>query len=108
MGRQATNRKPTEVSPFALTYGMEAIIPIEIGVPTLQMEIPEKANTKAIAKDLDMIDELREAAAICITLYQQIITNLYNRRVKQCVFRAGDVVLRRVFENTANPATGKF
>ena len=54
---------------------MKVIIPIEIRVPTLRTEIPEKANTEAIAKDLDMTDELREAAAICITLYQQRITN---------------------------------
>ena len=54
---------------------MKVIIPIEIRVPTLRTEIPEKANTEAIAKDLDMTDELREAAAICIALYQQRITN---------------------------------
>ena len=28
-------RKQTGISPLALTYGMEAIIPIEIGMPTL-------------------------------------------------------------------------
>ena len=49
---------------------MEAIIPTKIGVPTLQTEIPEKANTEAIAKDLDMTNELREAAAVRITLHQ--------------------------------------
>ena len=72
------------------------------------MEILEKANTKVIAKDLDMTNELREVAAIRMTSYQQRITNLYNRRVRQCAFRAEDLVLRRVFENTDDPATGKF
>ena len=46
------------------------------------MEIPEKANTEAITKDLDMTDEFREAADVRITSYQQRITNLYNRRVR--------------------------
>ena len=55
---------------------MEAIIPIKIGVPTLQTEILEKANTEFIAKDLDMTDEHREAAAVCIASYQQKIINL--------------------------------
>ena len=36
---------------------MEAIIPTEIGMPTLRTEILEEANTKALAKDLDMKDE---------------------------------------------------
>ena len=77
-------------------------------MPTLRTKIPEKVNTKAIAKDLDMADELREAAAIRMASYQQRITNLYNMRVRQRAFRAGDLVLRRVFENTADLAVGKF
>ena len=65
---------------------MEAIIPTEIGMPTLRTEILKKANTEAIAKDLDMADELREAATVRITSYQQRMTNLYNRHVKQRAF----------------------
>ena len=48
---RTTNQKPTGVSPFTLTYGIEAIIPTYIRMPTLRTEIPEKANTEAIAKD---------------------------------------------------------
>ena len=57
---------------------MEAIIPTEIGMPTLRTEIPEEANTEALARDLDMTNELREAAAMRMTSYQQRTTNLYN------------------------------
>ena len=32
---KTTARKPTGVSPFVLTYGMEAVIPTEIGLPTV-------------------------------------------------------------------------
>ena len=87
---------------------MEAIIPIKIRVPTLRMEIPEKANTEAIAKDLNIANELHEAAAVCMASYPQIIKNLYNRRVKQHAFRARDLVLRRVFENTVDLAADKY
>ena len=34
--------------------------------------------------------------------------NLHNRRVKSRTFIAGELVLRRVFENTANPMNKKF
>ena len=105
---RTTNRKPTEISLFAFTYRMEAIIPTEIEVPTLQIEIPEKANDEAITKDLDIIDELREAATVLLASYQQRLTNLYNKHVKSRAFRAGDLVLRKVFENTTDPAAGKF
>ena len=45
---------------------METIIPTEIGMPTLSTGIPEQANVEAVTKDLDMADEIREAAAVHI------------------------------------------
>ena len=61
---------------------MEAIIPAEIGMPTLRTEILEEANAAAVTKDLVMADEPHEAVAVRIASYQQRLTNLYNRRVK--------------------------
>ena len=77
-------------------------------MPTLGIEIPEKAYTEAIAKDLDMIDKLHEVTAVRMASYQQRVTNLYNRRVRQRAFRAGDLVLRRVFVNIADLVANKF
>ena len=77
-------------------------------MPTLRTEIPKKANVEAITKDLDMKNELREATAVRIVSYQQRLTNLYNRHVKPRAFRAGDLVLRRLFENTVDLEAGKF
>ena len=87
---------------------MEAIIPTEIGIPTILREILEEVNTEAIIKDLDTIDELWEAVVVRITSYQQRLASLHNRHVKLGTFKAGELVLRRVFENTANPADEKF
>ena len=36
------------------------------------------------------------------------MTNLYNRHVKPRAFQAEDLVLRRIFENTADLAANKF
>ena len=41
-----TTRKPTGISPFALTYWMEAAIPIEIGLPTIRTATSEPENEK--------------------------------------------------------------
>ena len=99
-----TNRKPTGMSSFTLIYGIEAIIPIEIGMPTLRIETPEEANAEVFTKDLDMKSELLEVAVVSIASYQQRLTNFYNRRVKPRTFQDEDLVLKRVFENTANPS----
>ena len=84
------------------------MIPIKVGIATIRTEIHEKVNVEAITKDLDMTDELHEVAAVCIASYQQRLTNLYNRHEKLRAFQAGDLVLRRVFENTVNPTISKF
>ena len=65
---------------------MEAIIPTEIGMPTLRIEVPRKANTKAISKGLDMADENREEVTIHISSYQKKMANLYNKDIKFCAF----------------------
>ena len=101
-------RKPTRVSPFSLTYGMEVTILIEIRIPTLRTEVPATVNVEDISNDLDMADELQEAAVIRIASYQQRTTNFYNRHIKPRAFRAEDLVLRKVFENTTGPVAGKF
>ena len=100
--------KPTSISPFATTYGMEAIILIEIGMPTINTDVPEQGNVDLMIKDLDTVDELRESAAIRIASYQRQLASSYNKRVKPRTFQPGDLVLRRVFDNTADPNVGKF
>ena len=38
---RTTTRRPISISPFALAYGMETIIPTEIGMPTLRTDMLE-------------------------------------------------------------------
>ena len=105
---RTTARKPTGVSPFALTYGMEAVIPTKIGLPTIRTATLDSENEGSVIKELDTSDELREATVIRVTSYQSRLANFYNKRVRPRMFQPGDLVLRRVFENTVNPTTGKF
>ena len=87
---------------------MEVVIPTEIGLPTIRTATPESENAESIARELDMSDEQWEAASIRITSYQRRLANSYNRRVKPRVFWPGDLVLRKVFENTTDLTVGKF
>ena len=105
---RTTTCRPTSISPFTLTYGMEAIVPIEIGMPTLRTDLPEQSNAEIMIKDLDMADELREAATVRIASYHSKLENLYNRRIKPRMFQSWDLVLRKVFENTTDPSAEKF
>ena len=70
--------------------------------------MPEQENAELVLKDLDMVDELRESAVIHIASYQHGLENSYNKQVKPRMFQLEDLVLRKVFENTADPVAGKF
>ena len=76
-------------------YGMEAIIIIEIEMPTLRIGILEEANSEPVPNDLDMAEELREAAVVHIASYQQRLENLYNMQVKPRTFQDGDLSLEK-------------
>ncbi|GJV85262.1 reverse transcriptase domain-containing protein [Tanacetum coccineum] len=52
-------------TPFSLTYGMKAVIPAEIGMPTLRTaEVDLIQNNEALEINLDLLEERREEAAI--------------------------------------------
>nr|GEX34870.1 hypothetical protein [Tanacetum cinerariifolium] len=52
-------------TPFSLTYGTEAVIPAEIGMPTRRTaKVDLVKNNEALEINLDLLEELREQAAI--------------------------------------------
>nr|GEZ43611.1 reverse transcriptase domain-containing protein [Tanacetum cinerariifolium] len=52
-------------TPFSLTYGTEAVISAEIGMPTLKTaEVDLVRNNEALKINLDLLEERREEAAI--------------------------------------------
>ena len=61
-----------------------------------------------MVRELDVSDELREAAAILIASYHRCLAKSYNKQVKPWVFQPSYLVLRKVFENTADLTAGKF
>ena len=87
---------------------MEAITPTEIGMPMLRTSMLEQLSTESIVKDLDTADELRKTAVVWIVSYYCRLSNLYNRLVKPRVLKPGNLVLRKVFENTADPTAENF
>ena len=106
---RTTPRRPTGNTPFALAYGMDAIIPTEIGLPTIRTEAgrQDDANTE-LGRNLDWADEVRETASIRMADYQQRAAVHYNHKARPRSFKSGTLVLRKVFENTAEIGAGKF
>ena len=108
LGIQDHGLKTDRRLPFRTHLRMEVVIPTEIGLPTTRTARPKSENEGSVIRELDTSDKLLEAAAIRVTSYQRRLENCYNKRVRPRVFQPGDLVLRRVFENTADPMVGKF
>ena len=80
---RTTTRTPTGETPFRLTYGTEAVIPVEVGVASIKrMVFNKEDNNDHLRIDLDCLDEVRDKAFERMTKYQQKMTKYYNRRVK--------------------------
>ncbi|GJX84534.1 reverse transcriptase domain-containing protein [Tanacetum coccineum] len=82
-------------TPFSLTYGTEAVIPAEIGMPTLRtMEVDPTKNDEALEVNLDLIEEKKEQATIQEAKSKTKMEKYYNSRVRGTSFRPGDMVYR--------------
>ena len=92
-----------------MTYGAEAIIPLEIGFPTLRTStFTSDGNDRLLEKSLDLIEERREKAMVQLAYYQHKLKQGYNTNVKLRPLAIGDLVLRKVLGNTKNPDWGKL
>ena len=106
---RTTPGRPTGNTPFALAYGMDVVIPTEIGLPTIRTDAAKQSDANMeLGRNLDWTDEVRESAAIRMAYYQQRASAHYNRKVRPRSFKNGTLVLRKVFENTIEVGAGKF
>ena len=81
-----------------MVYGIEVVIPIEIGLPTLCFDIVDRLeiNQNQLLLNLDLAEETRQIAQIKLASYQQQARNFYAQKVKPCSFVVGDWVLHRI------------
>ncbi|GJZ68575.1 reverse transcriptase domain-containing protein [Tanacetum coccineum] len=84
-------------TPYSLTFGSDAIIPAEIGMPTHRtMMIKEgNDNKKEMRLNLDLLIERIEAAAIREARYRTKVEQYYNKRVCPMSFKVGEYVYRK-------------
>ncbi|GJZ94002.1 reverse transcriptase domain-containing protein [Tanacetum coccineum] len=82
---RTTKKTSNGETPFSLTYGTEAVIPAEIGMPTHRTSsVNEKTNDQELRLNLDLLDGRREIAAIREARYKQQVEKYYNKRCDMC------------------------
>ncbi|XP_075663155.1 uncharacterized protein LOC142632673 [Castanea sativa] len=79
-------------TPFRLAYGIEALIPAEVGLTSYRMENYDKSkNDEALRLQLDLVDEVRDAAKQRLARYQDPMAKHYNSKVRHRDFQVGDL-----------------
>lgn len=106
---RTTPHSSTGETPFRLTYGAEAVIPVEIGEPSLRTDrFNEEENDKALREELDLLEERRAVAHVREEAAKQRAAAKYNKKVIPRKLQVGDLVLRRADIGGRNTQQGKL
>ncbi|RDX72203.1 Retrovirus-related Pol polyprotein, partial [Mucuna pruriens] len=110
-GYRTTIRTSTGATPYALVYGTEAVLPVEIEIPSLrviaEVEVEEAEWAQHRFDQLNLITEKRLRAICHGRLYQRRIKRAFDKRSKPRAFKEGDLVLKKIFP-TAKDYRGKW
>ncbi|PKI77689.1 hypothetical protein CRG98_001919 [Punica granatum] len=92
-------RTSTEATPYSLVYGMEAVLPIEVEIPSMRIlaesKLEEVEWPKQRFERLNLIDEKRLTALCHGQCYQQRMARAFNARVRHREFCPSDLVRRK-------------
>ena len=106
---RTTPRRSTGESPYLLTYGTEAVLPIEIGLPTMRTSLANTGgNDAALEEALDQSQGRREASLIKLASYQQALSKHRKGFMKTRDLQEGDLVLRKVMGTAVKSTEGKL
>jgi hypothetical protein len=106
---RTTKRRSTGETQFTLAYGVEAVIPLKVDLPTTRTaEFDAEENEDNLRKDLNLLKARRDMATIRLASYQQQMKRGYNKNIRPRSFQVGDLVLQKVVANTKNLNDGKL
>ncbi|RDY13956.1 hypothetical protein CR513_01047, partial [Mucuna pruriens] len=106
-GYRTSVRTSTGATPYSLVYGTEAVLPIEVEIPSLRVlaeaELDETEWVQQRFDQLNLIEEKRLTALCHDQLYQKRVKRAFDKKVKPRVFQKGDMVLKKVLPNIKDP-----
>ena len=97
----------TGATPFSLVYGMEAVLPVEVEIPSLRImrdvELDESEWVQNRLDQLELIDEKRLTTVCHGQVYQQRMRKAFDKRVRPQCYKPGDLVLKRIILLQGDP-----
>ena len=106
-GYRTTARTSNGATPYSLVYEMEAILPIEVHIPSLRI-----IKDAGLRKDdwiqtrldqLNLIDEKRVVVIFHGQAYQKRMIKAFNKKVRRQTYQVGDLVIKRIILPQSDP-----
>ena len=80
---RCTPQSTTQETPYCLAYGVDAMIPVEIGEPSLRCRLFDtRLNEESMLTSLDLVQELRDQVRIREEASKLRAQRRYNTKVK--------------------------
>ncbi|CAL2232523.1 unnamed protein product [Prunus armeniaca] len=97
---RTSKREATGMTPYALTYGHDAILPMEIAVQSLriahQHDLVGEDYSQAMLLELEGLDAARIDTLNKLLAGKQAVSRAYNKRVRNKSFEEGEIVWKAV------------
>jgi len=99
-GYRTSVRTSTGATPFSLVYGMEAVLPVEVEIPSLRVlmeaELSEAEWCQNMYDQLNLIKEKRMTALCHGQLYQTRMKQAFDKKVRPREFKEGELVVKSI------------
>ncbi|WVY91024.1 hypothetical protein V8G54_036538 [Vigna mungo] len=106
---RCTPHGTTGETPFNLTYGTDAMLPVELGEPSLRRSIEDlRLNDIELRVKLDTVEERRDRAVLRAEACRRMVERKYNTKVRPRNFQEGDLVWRKTGDARRQAAHGKL
>nr|KYP60134.1 Pol polyprotein [Cajanus cajan] len=101
-GYRTSVRTSIGATPFSLVYGMEAVLPIEVEIPSLRVlteaKLEEVEWVQTRLDQLNLIEEKRLNAICHGQLCQKRLKKTFEKKEHPREFREGDLVLKKILQ----------
>ena len=106
-GYRTIVRTSTGATPFSLVYGMGAVLPIEVQIPSTRVlqdaELGEDEWIQTRLDQINLIDKKRLASICHGHIYQKRMIRAFNKRVKHRAYQVSDLVVKRIILPQGDP-----
>lgn len=90
-------------------YGTKAIIPLEVGLPTLRTSLVKVGNNdEALKEALDFAESKKEVASVHLENYQNVLARQRKGQINPREFQVVELVLQKTLGTTVHSKHGNL